>query len=73
MATARVVVSGDVDQIRLLRDGTPFSPGELAIGRYALEASFGDGGWTRLQDVQLRAGQTLTVECRKAFMRCAVR
>lgn len=73
VTTAKVVVTGDVDQIRLVRDGTPFSPGELPVGRYALEVGFGDGGWTPQQEVQLRAGQTLTVNCRKSFMMCSVR
>ena len=69
--TARVDRTGDAQVVWLVRDGERVSlPGEVAVGRWSIEANFGNGvvGAGSIEVVQ---GRTSSVDCNSLFARCS--
>jgi len=62
VATAEVTASGNANQIFLVADGRRLTPGTVPIGTYDIEAHFSEG-WVLAGQVQLTAGDRVTIDC----------
>jgi serine/threonine-protein kinase len=62
-------VRGDADSVKLVGPQGSFGPGPVAPGAYTIRATFG-GQTMTAGTVQVKAGQTVTLECDASFMTC---
>jgi len=71
-ATGTVALVGDADELRLVSADGRFSPGEVPVGSYEIQARFSGRGLLPVGQVQVKAGQTTTVSCNASFAMCKV-
>lgn len=69
-ATGRVVVEGEAESVRLVKDGKVAPLGRVPPGTWTIEATFPGRGEVAAGSVTVGAGTTVTVVCRAAFARC---
>ncbi|MBN2800431.1 MAG: protein kinase [Deltaproteobacteria bacterium] len=62
-AKGRIVLSGEYRSARLVSSAGSLPPGELPVGTYRVEVDFDGQGAETLQDVEVRAGQTVRLLC----------
>ena len=70
--TGRVVLAGDAEELRLISSQGRFSPGDVQVGSYEIQARFPGRGLLPVGQVEVRAGQTVTVTCKATFAMCQV-
>ena len=68
----RVTLSGDAVSATLRGSGGTFGPGEVPVGSYTADVSFGDGTTLSLRSVSVEADRTTQLRCSKAFQNCKV-
>jgi hypothetical protein len=67
------VVKGDVASVRLVGNGTSYSPGPVPPGSYRVMVTFDGGSDAReVGKLQINAGAASTVKCSAQFMRCSL-
>ena len=71
-ATGRVVLEGEVDELRIVSGSTRYSAGEVPVGSYDVSARFPGRGLLPVGLIQVREGQTVTISCNAAFAMCKV-
>ena len=71
-AQGTLMITGDADDAWLSADGSTFRGGKVPPGSYTWYAKFGDQEQPGAA-VEVRAGQTLTLDCRAAFVTCNVK
>jgi 3-oxoacyl-ACP reductase-like protein len=69
-APASFRAGGDATGVVLVANGKRYSPGEVPPGTYTIEASFGGQAPTAAGSITLAAGQSVTIQCNGAFMKC---
>ncbi len=72
VATAEVTAEGDARQIFLVADDRRLKPGTIPVGTYDIEAHF-DSGWVLAGQVQLAAGDEVTIACQSSLSGCTLR
>lgn len=65
-----VRAEGDPAALRLVGAGGSFPPGKVPAGSYDVHASFDGGAEVNVGRVDVLAGQTVVLRCKKAFVRC---
>ncbi|MED5371126.1 MAG: protein kinase [Myxococcota bacterium] len=70
LGQARVLVTGDVESLRLVGQAGTFGPGDLPPGEYTLFPSFPGGYVVKGPTLRLEAGQTVRFACASQDMEC---
>lgn len=66
----RLISGAGSATVRLVGAAGSFPPGRVPVGRYTIEARFGDGTVDRSGSVEVKAGATVKLSCSAAMHTC---